>query len=145
MATGKRASMREGPLAQLFRKTDEESPAEESKREEPKREEQARARTEEHLEGDAQPEGDRQPEGDGQPEGSQHREPRGGRALPIDGPAPQATRHVPGPQAQKPSSEAARRRERRERHAGGPPRTSRYEGVPTPEERLRSVFASDIP
>ena len=27
MASGKRASMREGPLAQLFRKTDEEEPA----------------------------------------------------------------------------------------------------------------------
>ena len=117
MATGKRASMREGPLAQLFRKADEESPG----AEEPEREEQAQP----HPEG--------------------HSEPRAGRALPVDGPAPQATRHVPEPQAQKPSSEAARRRERRERHAGGPPRTSRYEGVPTPEERLRSVFSSDIP
>jgi cell division protein FtsZ len=121
MATGKRASMREGPLAQLFRKTEEDAPqAEEPKREEPKREERPRE------------------------------EPRGGRPLPEGGPEPQITRHVPEPQAhdqpelREPASEAARRRERRERHANRP-RTSRYDGVPTPEERLRSVFSSDIP
>jgi cell division protein FtsZ len=116
MATGKRASMREGPLAQLFRKTDEDAPAaEEQKREETPREQ---PRSEEPP---ARPQAE-----------------------------PQIDRHVPEPQAhqepevRQPASEAARRRERQERHADRPS-TSRYEGVPTPEERLRSVFSSDIP
>ena len=43
MDNAKRASMREGPLAQLFRKTDEEegAPQEEPKRERPRRERRA--------------------------------------------------------------------------------------------------------
>jgi cell division protein FtsZ len=117
MATGKRASMREGPLAQLFRKTDEgETKPPEDEPRKPEREEEAPA------------------------------EPRGGRPLPKDGPEPQITRHVPEPQAheqpelREPASEAARRRERRQDRRPG-----RYEGIPTPEERLRSVFSSDIP
>ena len=49
------------------------------------------------------------------------------------------------------ASEAARRAEERserrraEREHPEESRVSRYEGVPTPEERLRSVFSSDIP
>mgnify|MGYP003288109629 CR=1 FL=1 len=35
MASGKRASMREGPLAQLFRKTDEDEQTERDRRERP--------------------------------------------------------------------------------------------------------------
>jgi cell division protein FtsZ len=77
MERDKRASMREGPLANLFRNTDEDSPP--------------REREEERLE-------------------SERREP-----------------------------------ERREPERREPERPSRYEGVPPPEERLRSVFASDIP
>jgi cell division protein FtsZ len=140
MATGKRASMREGPLAQLFRKTDEEEP----RREEPREEREA------------------------------PRQPRTGRPLPEDGPSPQATRQVPEPQAQvdrdgapaasakrdaappaedrnfdQRATEAARRAEerarRRDEEAPRERGWSRYEGVPTPEERLRSVFSSDIP
>ena len=116
MASGKRASMREGPLAQLFRKT----------------------------------------EGD---ESQAPREPRTGRPLPEDGPSPQSTRQVPEPQAQeeraedssfeKRATEAARRAEerarRREEESPRERGWSRYEGVPSPEERLRSVFSSDIP
>src|SRR5215204_6470296 len=55
MASGKRASMREGPLAQLFRKTEED--------------------------------------------GAPAAEPKAGRPLPEGGPAPQATQHLPEPQA----------------------------------------------
>ena len=141
MATGKRASMREGPLAQLFRKTDQEEPP----REEPREEREAPPR-----------------------------QPRTGRPLPEDGPSPQATRHVPEPQAQNDpdgappaepaasakhaseernfeqrATEAARRAEerarRRDEEAPRERGWSRYEGVPSPEERLRSVFSSDIP
>ena len=133
MASGKRASMREGPLAQLFRKTEEDEarPAEQ----EPK------PRTEQER----------------QPEPRSEHEPRLGRPLPEGGPAPQVTRHVPEPQAHsepdlQPAdrgtdlggrrTEAARRaQEREERRA----QHSRYEGVPTPEERLKSVFSQDIP
>jgi cell division protein FtsZ len=128
MASGNRASMREGPLAQLFRKTEEDAP-----------------------QGDER----RKPE----------QEPKAGRPLPKDGPAPQTTRHVPEPQGQaepelkqelppQPSqrsqaermTEAARRAEEREaRRQEREQRWSRYEGVPSPEDRLRSVFSADIP
>jgi cell division protein FtsZ len=123
MASGNRASMREGPLAQLFRKTEDDAP---------------------------QGAENRKPE----------QEPKAGRPLPKDGPAPQTTRHVPEPQAQeqpelkdevrpRPTArmtEAARRaEEREERRREREQRWSRYEGVPSPEDRLRSVFSSDIP
>jgi cell division protein FtsZ len=139
MASGKRASMREGPLAQLFRKTEEdEARSEQKPRQEERRPEQA----------------ERTPE----------QEPRLGRPLPEGGPAPQVTRHVPEPQAHsepelappgRPDqrgdlggrmTEAARRAEEREaRRAERAERWSRYEGVPSPEERLKSVFSHDIP
>ncbi len=57
MASGNRASMREGPLAQLFRKTEEKE------------------------------------------SGAQPAEPKAGKPLPEGGPAPQATRQTPEPQA----------------------------------------------
>src|SRR6187402_235089 len=106
MASGKRASMREGPLAQLFRKTDEEEAGAEAPRAEA--------------------------------------EPKAGRPLPEDGPAPQAMRQVPEPRPERRAEERAERRRQRE-SGEEPQRVSRYEGVPTPEERLRSVFSSDIP
>jgi cell division protein FtsZ len=124
MASGNRASMREGPLAQLFRKTEDDK---ETPREEPRREEQAR----------------------------QERpatEPRAGRPLPEGGPSPQITRQPPEPRPSMELTEAAKRAQaraeerarRREREAQEEP-WSRYDGVPTPEERLRSVFSADIP
>jgi cell division protein FtsZ len=134
MSSGKRASMREGPLAQLFRKTEEDNarPAEQEPKPRTEQEPRERSPRPEH-------------------------EPKLGRPLPEGGPAPQVTRHVPEPQAhsepdlQPPDrgtdlggrrTEAARRaQEREERRA----QHSRYEGVPTPEERLRSVFSQDIP
>jgi cell division protein FtsZ len=130
MASGKRASMREGPLAQLFRKTEDDASPDAKREEAPRRE-----------------------------EGKPPSEPRTGRPLPEDGPSPQATRQVPEPQAQEEhaeersfeqrATEAARRAEERARRREEEPDRgrgfSRYEGVPSPEERLRSVFSPDIP
>jgi cell division protein FtsZ len=123
MASGKRASMREGPLAQLFRKTEEE---------------------------DARP---AKPEAEPQPQPQPEHEPKLGRPLPEGGPSPQVTRHVPEPQGHTDShdlggrmTEAARRaQEREERRQEREERWSRYEGLPSPEERLKSVFSQDIP
>jgi cell division protein FtsZ len=154
MASGKRASMREGPLAQLFRKTEEEGRPE-AQRDEPRTEQREEPRTEQRGQSQAP------------------REPRTGRPLPEDGPSPQATRRLPEPQAQEESAgappaeraaserrseelsfeqratEAARRAEerarRREEESHRERGWSRYEGVPSPEERLRSVFSPDIP
>src|SRR3954465_8698707 len=89
MATGKRASMREGPLADLFRKTDEQ---------------------------EARPEAE-QPESQERPE-PRREEPR--RERPAER-----------------STEAARRAEE--------PDWRSETRIPTPEERLKSVFSSDIP
>jgi cell division protein FtsZ len=127
--------MREGPLAQLFRKTEEDAPTE------------------------AKPRDEREPRAEEPSREQRSREPRGGQPLPEGGPGPQATRHVPEPQGSQPereertferrateaarrAEERARRREQEEPHEAG---WSRYEGVPTPEERLRSVFSPDIP
>jgi cell division protein FtsZ len=127
MGTRKRASMREGPLAQLFRKTDEREAA-------PPDEEKGRKSTADEPHEREQREEPR----------AEQAEPRGGKPLPEGGPHPQITRHVPEPQAheqpelREPASEAARRREARVR-------PERREGIPTPEERLRQVFSSDIP
>src|SRR5215218_3404296 len=109
MASGKRASMREGPLAQLFRRTEEDEARPEPKRpEEDVRDEQP---TEEPRRGD-EPRVERPPGHD-----------LGGRMT-----------------------EAARRAdEREERRREREQRWSRYEGLPSPEERLRSVFSADIP
>jgi cell division protein FtsZ len=138
MASGKRASMREGPLAQLFRKTEEDNarPAEQEPKPRTEQEPREQSPRPEH-------------------------EPRLGRPLPEGGPAPQVTRHVPEPQAHsepdlQPAdrgtdlggrrTEAARRAQvREERRAEREERWSRYEGVPSPEERLKSVFSQDIP
>jgi cell division protein FtsZ len=162
MGTGKRASMREGPLAQLFRKTEDEArPEAEARDEEPADERRAR-------------------------------EPRGGRPLPEGGPSPQSTRRLPEPQAheqpelqrdhdqppiesraeerrpiesriderseraeerrpepphgfERRATEAARRAEEREERRREREQRWGHGGVPTPEERLRSVFSADIP
>jgi cell division protein FtsZ len=122
MASGKRASMREGPLAQLFRKTEED---EARPKEKPRQEERA-------------------PE---QQERTADQEPKLGRPLPEGGPAPQVTRHVPEPQGQtERMTEAAKRAEEREaRRVEREGRYGRHEGIPTPEERLKAVFSHDIP
>jgi cell division protein FtsZ len=162
MGTGKRASMREGPLAQLFRKTEDEArPDAGARDEEPADERRAK-------------------------------EPRGGRPLPEGGPSPQSTRRLPEPQAheqpelqrdhdqppiesraeerrpiesriderserseerrpepphgfERRATEAARRAEEREERRREREQRWGHGGVPTPEERLRSVFSADIP
>jgi cell division protein FtsZ len=126
MASGKRASMREGPLAQLFRKTEEDEarPKDKPRQEEPPREERA-----------------------------SDQEPKLGRPLPEGGPAPQVTKHLPEPQAHAEShhledrmTEAAKRADEREaRRAEREGRYGQHEGIPTPEERLKAVFSHDIP
>jgi cell division protein FtsZ len=130
MASGNRASMREGPLAQLFRKTEDDDSKAERK--------------------------ERRPES----------EPRAGRPLPEGGPAPQLTREPrEEPPREEPPREAperapamemteaakraqqraAERARRREQEAPRERGWSRYESLPSPEERLRSVFSADIP
>ena len=106
MASGKRASMREGPLAELFRKTDDE--------------------------------------GGPQPSRKQEREPE--KAPPPKKRAPEPPAPEPAQGFEQRATEAARRAEEREaRRREREERWSRYEGVPTPEERLRTVFSTDIP
>jgi len=129
--------MREGPLAQLFRKTEEDEARPGQK---PRQEERT----------------------DDQRQRTADQQPKLGRPLPEGGPAPQVTRHVPEPQgqtergeappAERPGdlggrmTEAARRADEREaRRAEREERWSRYDGVPSPEERLKSVFSHDIP
>ena len=104
METGKRASMREGPLAQLFRKTDDDEQTERDRRER------------------APAEPPRRPEPEPEP-----------RERSFDQRATEAARRA---------EERARRREQEAQHERG---LSRYEGTPSPEERLRSVFSADIP
>ena len=96
MASGKRASMREGPLAALFRKTEEDG-----------------------LE----------PEAKGR---HQDREAARREQSRPEPPADQPRR--------EPVPETPAARERAEQAP-----VSRYDGVPTPQERLRSVFSTDIP
>jgi cell division protein FtsZ len=93
MASGKRASMRVGPLAALFRKTEEEGLQDGAKA--PERAEDKR---------------------------------------PPRQPAPEPRAEQP---RRDPAPETPAARDRAS--------ASRYDGVPTPEERLRSVFSSDIP
>jgi cell division protein FtsZ len=112
MASGNRASMREGPLAQLFRKTEEE-----------------------HAEGKAA-------EKKANPEERHRSGPD--RARPLEHDEKEPPPRAPAPTARM--TEAARRaEEREERRREREQRWSRYEGVPSPEDRLRSVFSSDIP
>jgi len=128
---GKRASMREGPLAALFRNTDADGVGDEPRENEYVRRENEDARREkqdvlrEPVERSDVARQELRPHVD---------EPGG---EPEAGPEPRSN---PGP---APGSEPALGpdsppEERR-------PAASRYEGVPTPEERLRSVFSADIP
>jgi cell division protein FtsZ len=127
MASGKRASMREGPLAALFRKTEEEGlhgegvPPQQAQSEQPQRQRQEfRTPTGGVHESPVQP-----------PKASE----------PELRPAPPSARK-PAPEPSSPRQdadrerreEADRERERRERRAAR-----------TPEQRLREVFSTDIP
>jgi cell division protein FtsZ len=161
MASGKRASMREGPLAQLFRKTEEDA-----RREREAREEGGGGRGEEPRAGRPLPEGGPspqatrrvpEPQGHEQPElqgETEQRpvEPRSEGPGPIESrmdeprERPEERRPDPPHGFERRATEAARRaEEREERRREREQRWDRYGGVPTPEERLRSVFSSDIP
>src|SRR5215204_6305386 len=100
METGKRASMREGPLAQLFRRTDGDEQTERDRRER------------------APAEPPRRPEPEPEP--------------------PERSFDQRASEAARRAEERARRREQDAQYERG---LSRYEGTPSPEERLRSVFS----
>src|SRR5215210_8484763 len=121
MASGKRASMREGPLAQLFRKTEED----ESRPEQKPRQEERAPESEPKL-------GRPLPEGGPAPQVTRH----------VPEPQGNSERHGSTDRM----TEAARRAEEREsRRAEREERYGRHEGIPTPEERLKAVFSHDIP
>ena len=134
MASGKRASMREGPLAQLFRKTDEEEPVTDAPVEERAEPRAAASRPTEAPES-------RPARTVPEPQAQPRREPEPRRE-------PDTSRQAQESFSSRATEAARRAEERAERRRVEPAseeRISRYEGVPTPEERLRSVFSSDIP
>src|SRR4051812_8957693 len=104
MDSGKRASMREGPLAALFRRTDEEG-----------------------LEDERRPPERREPEE--KPAPASGKKPATGRPFPA-APASQVGEHA---EELRPAPPSARVEESQARPAR------------TPEQRLREVFAADIP
>jgi cell division protein FtsZ len=96
MASGKRASMREGPLAALFRKTEEDARQAESEREEVAAADQA--------------------------------------AAAMRAPEPTPIEEIPPREVPHPSL------------AGAPPAIEEDEPrIPTPQDRLRSAFSSELP
>jgi cell division protein FtsZ len=157
MAPGKRASMREGPLAALFRSTDGQNGHEPHGEGPARREETAPEQREQSPPQDPAPEPrEYVPPPAPAPRTSQRtppEEPRRAEGLPHE-PRP---RREPSPsQTDEPGRREPRPGETREpgrrepspgeaREPAPRPAISRYEGVPSPEERLKSVFASDIP
>ena len=122
MASGKRASMREGPLAQLFRKTEDERG---------RRQPRSRARRRPAS---------RRRAAAGRPVAEPAPATEPAAASPPGGALVRAARH-----RGRPARRGARRAAASEEQPERARRSSRYEGVPTPEERLRSVFSADIP
>jgi cell division protein FtsZ len=131
MGSAKRASMREGPLADLFRRTDEEARPEA----EPKEPKESRP----EGETPAPPEPARDARAEAAERARRSRDEREAAARRRDEER-RARRAAEARRAEQGRAYAAPRR---------PPATpvarSRYAGIPTPEERLRSVFSSDIP
>src|SRR5688500_18178170 len=130
MESGKRASMREGPLAALFRKTDEEGASKAEVRAEPTPEPEAREARPNPRE--AAPPAASSPE---PPEFTLP--PREAATPPREAEAPAQESASPEPPAPEPPAP----------DAAAPPResSSRYDGVPSAPERLATVFSSDIP
>jgi len=125
MATGKRASMREGPLADLFRRTTEDNPP---------------------------PQQEREPEpAASAPEPESVAPPAPEPASPAPEPAPPAPEPaapVPTPQATSPASESIQRRRAHpslEADARSPMFDEPEPEIPSPQERLRQAFSADIP
>src|SRR4051795_5407742 len=150
MSTGKRASMREGPLADLFRNTEKETrptgkPEEEPK---PKAEDRPAERPEPQItrQVPAAQAHEQQELQEQRRRANQERQ-RAEEAQRLE-----AERRAEGERRAQErraearrSTEAARRMEERDDPDAPRQGVSRYEGVPSPEERLRNVFASDIP
>jgi cell division protein FtsZ len=144
MASGKRASMREGPLAALFRRTDEDAP------------ERAETTPEAQAPEPTTPAAPAQPQ---QPQAAAPAPP-----APAAPPAPQPAAQQPLPEAPVPPATpaAARRREpdplRDSGPAASPPPHPRETGYPHPslaadeaaprssaQERLRNAFSAELP
>jgi cell division protein FtsZ len=128
--------MREGPLADLFRKTDEEPPPKSrpDKTEESDREERQQSSA-----------ADRDERPTTGPRAEQRRQ---SLPRPDQRPEREEPRAAPELRGEDPLREIEARRQRdrtdeadRSQRRGA----SRYEGIPSPEERLRSVFSADIP
>src|SRR3954468_415030 len=141
MASGKRASMREGPLAALFRRTDEEESPAPAAETPPAAESPAAPATPPQRASAAPP--------PATAAGSRDRAPQ---------PPPQ--QRAPEPQREAPQARAPRE-ERQDREPPPHPRETGYPHpslgatpgpveieeprLPTPQERLRHAFATDIP
>jgi cell division protein FtsZ len=124
MASGNRASMREGPLAQLFRKTEEEQA------------ERKEAAEKAPKAGRPLPKGGPAPQSTRRmPEPQGHEQPELRDELPPQSVAVPAARMT---EAAKRAEEREERRRQREARWGS-------EGIPSPEDRLRAVFSADIP
>jgi cell division protein FtsZ len=129
MGSGNRASMREGPLAQLFRNTDENARTDVERE---RREAEAREQRE------AQERREREAEEQRAQEARREREARRARRVPAGQPEPGPGRRTP---ARPPEPRGGGRRSASA--PDGPPAAPAR--VPSPEERLRSVFSADIP
>src|SRR6516225_272390 len=116
MATGKRASMREGPLAALFRKTAEDTATSPGRDPEPGA----------HPEPGTQAESG-QPSASAPPSVPTTASPTAptSEATPASVPATPSTDSQPSPEPSPPAAEQPR--------------------IPTPQERLRHAFSADIP
>jgi cell division protein FtsZ len=120
MATGKRASMREGPLADLFRKTTEDHPPQ-------------------------LPE----PAADSEAAAEDATAPPTSPAAQSIQPSPDAALPAPTPEPEPPAPEQPRRRAmphpslEADAHAPIPGPEDRQ--IPSPQERLRQAFSADIP
>ncbi|MEA2474435.1 MAG: cell division protein FtsZ [Thermoleophilaceae bacterium] len=138
MDRAKRASMREGPLAQLFRRTDEDAPQDQATpAEEPQAERQS---AEQRLDGPiANPEASVETREAARPltpdqERAARRE--ADRRSPVEGleelrPAPPSQRHHHEPEVR--------------REAPSPTTPHREPGVRGPKQRLEEVFSTDVP
>ena len=119
MASGKRASMREGPLAQLFRKTEEEGRQRESRAATPPKHRRLPLPRTSPAPGHAP-----------------------GARAPGAGSAPRSAASSSAPPRPRAAPRSAPAGASRSRPRA---RLEPLEGAPSPEERLRSVFSPDIP
>jgi cell division protein FtsZ len=131
MASGKRASMREGPLAALFRRTDEagDLTADPAEARDDREQQPAEARD--------------QPRAEAREQRAETRREAREEPRPEDAPREEAAEAAPSA-----STAAGRRRERDYPHPGlgsheEPPVEERR--IPTPQERLRHAFSSELP